>query len=132
MGGEVYDGVYSGLLSTRGPGESLHVKILDRWQKPGDVTDVPIVQYGNVVQPTERGLIDASYLTIKNVSFGYNLPKNLVTKAGLSNVRFFMTAENLGIFTKLKGMDPQYDFSGGQNFSYVPVRTISLGLDVKF
>ncbi len=45
-------------------------------------------------------------------------------------VRLTLTADNLSVFTALKGMDPQYNFSGGTGFSYTPSRTISVGLNL--
>ena len=132
IGGKVLDGVYSSFLSVRDAGGSLHSHLLRRWQKPGDVTDVPRLVLGATNQTTDRSLIDASYMSIKNVSLGYNFPKSITSDLGLNQLRIFVTGDNLFLFSKLKGMDPQYNFAGSQNYSYVPVRTLSLGVDVKF
>ncbi|MFA8435175.1 MAG: SusC/RagA family TonB-linked outer membrane protein [Marinifilaceae bacterium] len=132
VGGEVLDYVYSGLLSTRDPGGNLHKAKLRRWQKPGDVTDVPRLELGSVNRMTDNQLMDASYLSIKNVSLGYSFPSSMTAKMGLKQLRIFLTGDNLAVFSKLKGMDPQYNFSGSQNYSYVPVKVVSLGVDVKF
>jgi TonB-linked SusC/RagA family outer membrane protein len=131
-GGKIYEWVYAGLQSTRNPGTNWHSILLNRWQKPGDVTDVPILQLGTVNYPTERMLIDASYLTVKNVSLAYNFPKRWVNDIGVSNLKLFFTGENLVTFAKLQGMNPQYNFSGGQNYSYVPIRVLSFGIDIQF
>ena len=80
----------------------------------------------------DRNLIDASYFAIKNITLGYNLPRNIVSKAGLQNVRVFTSVDNLGLFTHLDGMDPQYNFSGGTDYDYVPNKTWTIGLEVKF
>ena len=50
----------------------------------------------------------------------------------MKEIRFTATADNLVLFSHLKGMDPQYNFSGGTTFVYTPSRTISFGVDVKF
>ena len=50
----------------------------------------------------------------------------------MESVRLTATGDNLVLFNHLKGMDPQYNFTGGTNFGYVPVRTISFGIDVTF
>ena len=132
VGGYVRDGVYSGLFSTRSAGTSLHTDILRRWQEPGDVTDVPRLVLGSVNYTTNDRLVDASYLSIKNITLGYNLPENVVGKTGLESCRIFLAGENLALFSKLKGMDPQYNISGGQNYAYVPLTVLSAGIDVKF
>jgi TonB-linked SusC/RagA family outer membrane protein len=132
VGGKVLDGVYSGMMSTRDAGMTLHKNILRRWQKPGDITDVPRVELGATNQITDNFLIDASYVAIKNISFGYNIPKKVLSKIKIDNIRFSLTLDNFWLFSKLKGSDPQYDFTGGQDYSYAPIRTVSLGLDVKF
>ncbi len=132
VGGEVLDGVYSGMMSARNIGQNWHSNIKRRWQKPGDITDVPRLELGSTSQVTDAYLIDASYFAIKNITVGYNLPSRLLKSVNIGNCRLFFTADNLALFNKLDGMDPQYNFTGGQDFSYVPVRTYLFGIDVKF
>ena len=132
VGGKVFDSVYANLMQMRSGGTAWHQDMLRAWSQPGDMTDVPRLQLGNVNQATDRYLFDASYFAIKNVTLGYNLPRNVLNQLGLDHLRVFATADNLHIFSKLKGNDPQFNFSGGQDFSYVPIRTVSLGLDLKF
>ena len=55
-----------------------------------------------------------------------------MNKASLNSVRVFGSVDNLAIFSHLKGMDPQYNFSGQTDYSYSPNRTISLGVEVNF
>ena len=50
---------------------------------------------------------DGSFLKINNVSLGYTLPKEVVQKAKLSNIRFYVTGHNLYTFTKYTGYDPE-------------------------
>lgn len=132
VGGKVYDGVYANLMQMRSGGTAWHTDMNRAWKKAGDVTDVPRLQLGKVNQNTDRFLFDASYFAIKNITLGYNFPQTLMAKAGVEQLRVFATGDNLFLFSKLKGNDPQYNFSGGQDFSYVTTRTISLGIDIKF
>ncbi|NOQ26551.1 MAG: SusC/RagA family TonB-linked outer membrane protein [Bacteroidales bacterium] len=132
IGGYVLDGVYSSLFSTRNAGDNFHTDAERRWQEPGDVTDVPRLVHGQINYTTNDRLIDASYLSIKNISLGYTLPKNITEKAKIKSCRIFVTADNLALFTKLKGMDPQYNFAGNQDYEYVPLKTLSAGIDIKF
>ncbi len=135
IGGHVLDNVYRNLMYNTYVGNNGHKDRLTKsWRKPGDDTRFPRIDNGAIFNSvtTKDELFSASYFAIKNISFGYNLPSNLVQKAGLKNVRVSLTADNLHIFTALKGMDPQYNFTGGTDFGYTPARTISMGLDIRF
>lgn len=103
-----------------------------RWQKPGDITDVPRIEVGGSYATNDRFLVDASYFAIKNVTLGYTLPKAWLNRAKLNSVRVFGSVDNLALFTHLEGMDPQYNFTGETDYSYSPNRTISLGIEVNF
>ena len=132
VGGKVYDTTYASLMNARNMGYSWSKDMLNRWQKPGDVTDVPRIQAGRNAQNDDRFLLDASYFTLKNVSLGYNLPKNWLKAAGIQSLRIFATGDNLLLVSSKKGMDPQYNFQGTQDYRYAPIRTISFGVDIKF
>ena len=106
--------------------------VLRRWQQPGDVTDVPRMAIKGDTYVTDRYLVSASYFAIKNITLSYNLPKKWVNKARLNNVRVYGSCDNVALFSHLDGMDPQYNFSGGTNYSYSPNRTMTFGLEVNF
>jgi hypothetical protein len=50
---------------------------------------------------------DGSFLRINNVTIGYTLPVKSVAKMGISKLRFYVTGNNLGVFTKYSGYDPE-------------------------
>jgi len=66
------------------------------------------------------------------VTLGYNLPASLMNRVGVSNLRLFVSGDNLFISNKNKGMDPQQTFDGSTSYSYIPVRTITFGLNLQF
>lgn len=135
LGGKVYDSVYAQLMSYSNLGSSLHADILNRWQKPGDITDVPRVDNGrNAYQnaASSRWLTDASYLSVRNMTLSYNLPAKLVKSIDLSNVRVFASVENLKVFCARKGMDPSYSFGGSQSNDYGVAKTATLGFNFQF
>ena len=132
IGGKVWESLYRGSMEVQYPTDTWNTNILRRWQKPGDVTDVPRIEIGQTYAANDRFLVNASYFAIKNITLGYTLPRNLVSKAGLQNVRVFGSVDNLALFTHLNGMDPQYNFSGGTDYVYAPNKTWSLGFEVKF
>ena len=132
IGGKVYDGVYRTLLYGNYIGQAKHAHLGRAWTQPGDITDIPRIEVGKSYIVTDADLINASYLAIKNITLGYSLPKKIAQSLKMQNVRFTATGDNLVLFNCLKGMDPQYNFTGGTNFGYVPVRTVSFGVDVTF
>lgn len=80
---------------------------------------------------------DGSFLRLKNVSLGYNLPFAASRKIGIKNLRVYFTAENLITWTKYSGFDPEiasnYSLLPGlESISYPRARTFTLGLNVKF
>ena len=131
-GGKILDGVYRTLMYGTYVGQASHVNRGRAWQNPGDITDIPRLEIGKTYPVTTNDLVDASYFSIKNISAGYTLPSRLSQKINLESVRFSVTGDNLMVFTHLKGMNPQYNFTGGTTFVYTPIRTVSFGIDVKF
>lgn len=132
LGGRIMDGLYDSAMHVTYPGNNWHRNILRRWQKPGDVTDIPMVEIGGSYASVGESLVDASYFAIKNITFGYTLPSRLTEKARIKAVRIFFTADNVALFTHLDGMDPQYNFAGTVSYTYAPSRVLSLGIDLNF
>jgi len=133
VGGKTYDGLYQSLMSVSNYGGALSTDILKRWQKPGDITDVPRMDAGRATDfnaTSSRWLVDASYLNIRSLNLAYNLPRSLVSRLSLSSTQFFISAENVAFFSKRKGMNNQQAFSGVTSNAYPPARVISGGLIV--
>ena len=132
IGGKVYDGVYNESMNLTYMSSTWNKNILRRWQKPGDVTDVPRVEIAGTSLTTDRYLIDASYFAIKNITLSYSLPKSILKKAHIAGARVFGSVDNLALFTHLDGMDPQYNFSGSTNYDYSPNKTFQVGFELQF
>ena len=134
IGGKILDGVYYGMLYNTYVGESAHVDRLKSWRKPGDIVSIPRIDVGGSSSIARTGdeLINASYFAIKNITLGYSFPKKWTRSLNAQNLRVTFTADNLHIFTAIKGLDPQYNFTGGTGYTYTPSRTVSLGLDLRF
>lgn len=131
-GGKFYDSNYLSLMHPGAYGSHWSADILNRWQKPGDITDVPRLQNGLSTQngASTRYLFDASYINFKNVSLGYNIPKTVLSEIGVTNARIFSSVDNIHLFNSRKGMDPQQSFTGTSDFTYTPVRTFTFGLTI--
>ncbi len=131
IGGYVYDNNYRGLMYAGGGViTTWHKDIENRWRKPGDVTNVPMVldNYQDANSPSDRWLISASYFDIRNISIGYSLPTSLTKRVSLGATRFYVTADNVYMFSARKGLDPRQSFTGTIGNVYSPIRTISVGL----
>jgi TonB-linked SusC/RagA family outer membrane protein len=112
---------------------------LRRWQKPGDITDIPRYEFGNTSNTlhSNRLLEDGSYLRLKNVSFGYNLPASITNRFKVQRLRVYVSATNLWTLTKYDGSDPEVSTldgstsAAGIDFYTLPqVRTIAGGLTI--
>ena len=134
LGGQMLDGVYQGMLSST-VGESFHPDVQNSWMNPGDVTDLPRLQYANssLYATSDYFLVSSDYLNIRNVTLSYDFSNQLMDDWGLGQLSMFVTGENLNIFTARKGMNPAYNFSGTQSvFAYNPSRSIILGFSLQF
>lgn len=116
--------------------------ILNRWTKPGDVTDVPRQWAGRdnftnlSSQASSRFVEDGDYLRLQNLSFGYNFnPAKLAsaTNNKIRSLRLFVQGQNLAVWTKYSGLDPDnFTEFGLDNASVPPARTFSVGLNLGF
>ena len=81
-----------------------------------------------------RYLQNAAYMRLKNVQLGYTLPKHIVAKIGLQNLRFYVSGENLLTITSLTTtMDPETAGIGYQGGTVYPLsKTFSAGISVNF
>ncbi|WP_266204271.1 SusC/RagA family TonB-linked outer membrane protein [Pontibacter kalidii] len=133
VGGKVYDANYASLMNAGTQGGALHTDILNRWQQPGDVTDVPRMDLTAATQynaQSDRWLIDASYLNIRSVNLNYVLPSSITSKVFLKNASVFASGENLGLFSKRDGMNVNQSYSGVTSNTYSPARIYTVGLNV--
>ena len=134
VGGKFYDGNYAGLMAVS-YGRALHADNLRAWKQPGDVTDIPrldINRTGTFNSQSDRWLIDASYLNIRNVTLTYRLPKSFLDKIGFDQAKVYVGGENLGILSKRKGMNPAESFNGTNSPVYVPNRLFNFGVNFTF
>jgi hypothetical protein len=107
------------------------------WDGEGSTNSLPalynMITYGYspvTGQANSFRLQDASYIRLKNLQIGYNVPKSLCRKAGINKIRAYVAGDNLLTFTSYEG-DPERP--GDENNSYFPqLRTFTLGLNVTF
>lgn len=134
FGGKFFDGVYAGLLNPS-YGSSMHADVLNAWKAPGDITTMPrldVASAGNFNSTSNRFLVDASYLSIRNISFYYNFNRNFLNSLKMSQMKLFVSGENLAVFSTRTGLNPSESFSGTNSRVYTPNRIMTAGINVTF
>lgn len=135
FGSKLYDSSYAGLMSgfeTAGYQQS--PDLADRWQQPGDITDVPMIiasQNDHASQST-RFLFDNDYVRLKAITLGYNLEDNLVENLGMDSFRLYLRGDNLWTYSSHFGVDPEQSIAGTTNSRSYILKTVSLGLNIEF
>jgi TonB-dependent starch-binding outer membrane protein SusC len=108
--GSLYPGQFSAGSSNQ------PVTMLDRWQKPGDISFRPRYStspVSNAVLTSDAYYsFDGSYVRVKNVSLSWQLPRVWVKKASIQNALLYLRAQNLAVFTNYKGLDPESGATG--------------------
>lgn len=134
LGSKMYDSNWASLMHTGAFGSNWSTDILNRWQQPGDITNVPRLQNGYIAATaaSSRYLTNADFLSLRNVTLSYTIPESITRKIDVQELRVFASGDNLGLLTARKGMDPQQSFAGTADFTYVPSRIISFGVNLTF
>jgi TonB-linked SusC/RagA family outer membrane protein len=106
----------------------------DRWQQPGDITDVPRpdgVNVNNYRDGGSRWLEDGSFLRLRSLTIGYTVPVRKITA-----LRLYVTGANLFTLTKYTGLDPESSSSSGQNEQGIDLgtppqpRSVQVGINI--
>ncbi|WP_256010636.1 SusC/RagA family TonB-linked outer membrane protein [Desertivirga xinjiangensis] len=120
---------------------------LRRWTPQNRITDVPRAIYDDPAgadgrtngEVSQRFIEDGSFLRLKNVTLGYNLSSALTKKLRIGNARFYVSGQNLLLFTKYSGYDPESQNQQVKNSqlgidwaTQPQPRTIMMGLNVGF
>lgn len=148
LGGKVMDSNYQLLMNSQSTPTALHKDVLKGWTAEQAtatdaidrngvpmLSDAPVIVSGleaDLNSTSSRWLTSASYLILKNINLSYQLPKELVRKAGIENVMLTLTCENLFTLTSRKGMNPQQNFAGTQSATFVTPRIFSAGVNITF
>lgn len=145
-GNKAFNGDLYNLYASGSSANNQLISQLDRWQNPGDITNVGRPYQGGVIDGFAQNfgtfgstqfMSDAGYWRLKQVTLSYNLPANIVSKMKLSKVNVFVQGLNLWTYTKYEGIDPEVvsnnNGTGVSSFGVYPVAKqfmggISIGL----
>ncbi len=125
-----------------GGGNNLSIA-LDRWRSPenpgnGKVPRANGRTTGNNNAVSSRWVEDGSYLRIQHISLGYKLPKQLISRLKLQQVRIYAAAQNLYTWTSYTNFNPEVSnyegpLTGGVDYgSYPLAKTVTFGINVGF
>jgi TonB-linked SusC/RagA family outer membrane protein len=142
LGFYVYYGTYAGLRDQRFWNNS--VDVLRAWKKAGDITDMPRSVYLDNVSngsamPLDINVFKGDFVKLRNVTLSYNISKKILDRVKIANARFYVSGQNLGIWTKYPGPDPEVSSNGNSTTSQGVdrntignARTITVGINVGF
>src|SRR5699024_1039352 len=117
-------------------------EVLDAWTPENTDTDMPRAVSGDPnqnVRPSTRWIEDGSYLRLKNIQLGYNVPVsslNALTNGTINNLRIYVSSQNLLTITGYEGWDPEIGsknttLTNGIDYGQYPAaRSFLLGLQV--
>lgn len=111
------------------------VSVLDRWREDNPSTSMPRAVANDPNQNarvSDRFIEDGSYLRLKSLTLGYTIPQRLTKKAAMSNVRVYVSGQNLFTLTKYKGIDPEIGGTAIDDNVYPLSMTITAGLSITF
>lgn len=124
---------------TSSTGGVFHKDMLQRWQKPGDVTSIPkLTSYKKDNFTGSRSYISTFYMRsgdffkLKNITLGYSLPKTALDFFKISSARLFLQADNVCYWSKEKGFDPEQVSMGMVDTLYPSLSTYSIGVKIDF
>lgn len=144
LGGKFYSVEYgNNLYNNSSLGHALSAELIgDTWTPENTGAKFPMAMYGNTYGDgstfgswmyTDMALFSASYLNLKNITLGYTFPEKIIKRYRISNLRLYMSADNLLMVTSHSGIDPRMSLVGGFEvgaYTYPSMRTISFGVNL--
>ncbi|HEX6181012.1 MAG TPA: TonB-dependent receptor [Chitinophagaceae bacterium] len=142
LGFYVYYGTHAGLHDQRFWNNA--VDVLGAWKKPGDITTVPKPVYGDNFSngsalPMDYNVFKGDFVKLRNVSVGFTLPQRLLDRTKIASARLYVSGQNLAIFSKYPGPDPEVSSNGNgttnqgiDRNTVANARTITVGLNLGF
>ena len=138
FGNQVFD-TWRGYYLGSGFGASFNKvkRQLDAWKNPGDITDVPKYVYNgnkNFNAGSTYNLNDGSFVRVRDIQFGYTLPKAYAEKLKIGNANFYVRGTNLFTWVKDKNLpfDPEQGTSSATNLNVFIPKTVTVGLSLAF
>lgn len=141
-GNVIYNGTKAGLRDQR-PWNN-HTDVLNRWQKAGDVTNIPRPVLNDNISngsatPISENVEKGDFMRVRNIALGYNFKNDLLRKANISSLRLYAQVQNAFLFTNYTGADPEISTNRNSNIapgvdrnSTPQARSFTLGASINF
>jgi len=113
------------------------VRVLDRWQSPGDITDIPQYREGgnqNYQSASTVWLAKGDFIRLRDVQLGYTIPQSITSKARLSSTFVYVRGTNLFTWVKDKNLafDPEQGTTSTSNLNVFIPKTVTAGISIGF
>lgn len=137
LGGRIIDYGYLGAMHSgngTNAGQNWHVDILNAWTPENADSNIPRINaldtYTNGT--SDRFLVSSNFLSLQNITFGYSLPSRLLDKVKISKLRIYVVADNVGLLSARRGLDPRQGYLSSDAAVYTAIRSISGGVNISF
>lgn len=136
IGGYSYDAIYNDGFDGSA-GNNFHRDFNKTWTWDNKDAQLPRVDTDsrNWNQFSDFFLVKSDYLSLNNITLGYTIPNDIVSKIGLSKVRVYGNANNVALWTKTDrdGFDPRERVTGSNNaVRYAALSAYTLGVNINF
>ncbi len=142
QGNEIANPLYRFWYASDGSKNNYHQDRMNRWTPENQNTNEPRM---TVNDPngngkfSDRYISDGSYIRLRNITLGYTLPATLMSKVRISNLRVFVSGDNIWTSTNYKGLDPEVGevyynplYFGIDQANYPQPRNFRVGLNTNF
>lgn len=133
-------------LETQNGRFNISKDMVDHWTAPGDDSNYPAPSIRSKVPYfSDRYIEDGTFARLANIQLAYNLPAGLLNTLKIQNAKIYVSGQNLLLFTKYSGYDPEVNIEGDNSSSmqrnlalgidysgYPGVKTITLGINLTF
>ena len=106
-GNQIYNAAARFQMNGFGWFDNQDLVMLDRWQEPGDITDIPQVRFGEVSFGSSRFVSSGSYLRVKNIRLAYQLPSRVAGVLGMEGLEFYFVGQNIATWTNYAFGEPE-------------------------
>ncbi|TFH37866.1 MAG: SusC/RagA family TonB-linked outer membrane protein [Bacteroidia bacterium] len=116
------------------------VELMDRWQEPGDITDIPVILHSYIHHENSlastRFLFDGDFMRAKDLVLGFNLPESILSKIKVGGAQIYVRGTNMFTWVKdekmKNGYDPEIYDDGRTGFQTPPIKSLIFGLNLNF
>jgi len=137
VGGYIYDGAFKDVADDGYYFERIRSQVYydEMWTDANTNGTLPKISGNDLTDPMQfsnRQMHNASFVRLKNLSLGYNLPRTLINKIGIQSARVYASGSNLLTFSKYKIADPEVNNYGTRGWETPYGKTYTFGIELNF